>query len=184
MAHCGAFDDDLEIPRGWQIDPDGTDTAPANARFVRTNPVDTASAGPKQLGTVTSGSAAFVTGGPAGASANANDLDGRTTVRSPAIVVPSPLGQKLTFRYVFAHDAHSSSADRLRAIVEAQDGTQTVVLTTSGSAVDVDGVWRSASVSMDPFVGQTVHLRFVAEDGGANNLVEIELDDVRIARAS
>ena len=184
QARCGAFDDDMEVRRGWVVNPDGTDTAPTNARFARSNPADTVLSGKKQLGTVTSGAVALVTGGPAGASANANDLDGRTTVRSPTIQLSTSLGQKLTFRYVFAHDAKSTSADRFRAIVEAQDGTQTVVFTTSGRAVDLDGVWRSASISMDPWVGQAIHLRFQAEDGGANNLVEVELDDVRITRPS
>ena len=184
QARCGAFDDDMEVRRGWVVNPDGTDTAPTNARFARSNPADTVLSGKKQLGTVTSGAVALVTGGPAGASANANDLDGRTTVRSPTIQLSTSLGQKLTFRYVFAHDAKSTSADRFRAIVEAQDGTQTVVFTTSGRAVDLDGVWRSASISMDPWVGQAIHLRFQAEDGGANNLVEVEFDDVRITRPS
>ncbi len=86
-ARCGAFDDDLEVYRGWGLNPDGTDTAPANARFVRANPSDTASHGPKQLGTTPSGSKAFVTGAAAGSSSTANDLDGRTTLRSPAITL-------------------------------------------------------------------------------------------------
>ena len=38
-ARCGAFDDDLEVFRGWHTNPDGTDTAPANARFTRAEPV-------------------------------------------------------------------------------------------------------------------------------------------------
>ncbi len=183
-ARCGAFDDDMEVRRGWTVDPDGTDTAPTTARFARTNPADTSYSGPKQLGTTTSGSAALVTGGPAGLSPNAYDLDGRTSIRSVAIQVPSPMGQRLTFRYVFAHDARSTSADRFRAIVEAQDGTQTTVFTTVGTAVDVDGLWRSASILMDPWIGQSIRLRFEAVDGGVNNLVEVELDDVRITRAS
>ena len=83
-ARCGAFDDDLEVSRGWRVNPDGTDTAPASARFARANPSDTASHGPKQLGTTPSGSKAFVTGAAAGSSSTANDLDGRTTLRSPA----------------------------------------------------------------------------------------------------
>ena len=29
IARCGAFDDDLEVARGWTVNPDGTDTAPA-----------------------------------------------------------------------------------------------------------------------------------------------------------
>ncbi len=183
-ARCGAYDDDMEVRRGWGLDPDGTDTAPSTARFARSNPADTAWEGPKQLGTTTSGSVALVTGSPAGASANSYDLDGRTSIRSAAIQLPSPLGQKLTFRYVFAHDDNATSADRFRAIVEAENGTQTVVFTTVGKAVDVNGIWRSVSLSMDPWVGQSIHIRFVAEDGGSNNLVEVEIDDVRITRAS
>lgn len=183
-ARCGAYDDDMEVRRGWALDPDGTDTAPTTARFARSNPADTAWEGPKQLGTTTSGSVALVTGSPAGASANTYDLDGRTSIRSAAIQLPSPLGQKLTFRYVFAHDDRATSADRFRAIVEAENGTQTVVFTTMGKAVDVNGIWRSVSLSMDPWVGQSIHIRFVAEDGGSNNLVEVEIDDVRITRAS
>ena len=27
-ARCGAFDDDMEVARGWTVNPDGTDTAP------------------------------------------------------------------------------------------------------------------------------------------------------------
>ena len=118
IARCGAFDDDLEVSRGWIGNPDGTDTAPANARFVRANPASTASAGPKQLGTVRSGAKAFVTGAAAGAKASSNDLDGRTSLRSQAIDLPSGLGQRLTFAYVFAHNATSTSADTLRAVVE------------------------------------------------------------------
>lgn len=58
------------------------------------------------------------------------------------------------------------------------------MFTTVGKAVDVNGIWRSVSLSMDPWVGQSIHIRFVAEDGGSNNLVEVEIDDVRVTRAS
>ncbi len=37
-ARCGAFDDDLEVARGWTVNPDGTDTAPVSGRWVRGNP--------------------------------------------------------------------------------------------------------------------------------------------------
>jgi hypothetical protein len=33
-ARCGAFDDDLEVSRGWTVNPDGTDTAPASGRWA------------------------------------------------------------------------------------------------------------------------------------------------------
>ena len=65
-ARCGAFDDDLEVYRGWKVNPDGTDTAPVGARFARANPASTSSHGPKQRGTTRSGARAFVTGARAG----------------------------------------------------------------------------------------------------------------------
>jgi hypothetical protein len=37
---------------------------------------------------------------------------------------------------------------------------------------------------MDAFAGETVRVRFVATDGGASNLVEVEIDDVRVTRGS
>jgi len=181
-ARCGAFDDDLEVARGWNVNPDGTDTAPVGARFVRADPASTSSLGPKQLGTTPSGSRAFVTGAPTGSSATANDLDGRTTIRSSSISLPATAGQRLTFAYVFAHSSTSTSADSLRAIVERADGSQFGVFSVVGRRVDVDGVWRTASVSLDAFAGQTVRLRFVATDGGPGNLLEVELDDIRVTR--
>ena len=181
-ARCGAFDDDLEVWRGWATNPDGTDTATSVGRFSRANPASTSSSGPKQLGTVPSGSVGLVTGGPAGRSPNANDLDGRTTVRSAAFPLAKAPGQRLTFRFVFAHDARSTSSDRVRAIVEAADGTKTTVWTRTGSRVDRDGVWRTASISLDRWIGQTIRIRFEAVDGGPNNLVEVQLDDIRVTR--
>ena len=183
-ARCGAFDDDAEVYRGWTVDPDGTDTAPVSGRFSRADPAATSSHGPKQLGTTPSGSKAFVTGAAAGSTTTANDLDGTTTLRSPAIALPATTGQRLTFAYVFAHSAASTTADSLRAMVERADGSQVQVFRVSGRPTDVDGTWRTASIPMDAFAGGTVHLRFVASDGGPGNLVEVELDDIRVTRPS
>ena len=46
-ARCGAFDDDLEVSRGWQVNPDGTDTAitTAQGRWARGNPAGTTDGG-------------------------------------------------------------------------------------------------------------------------------------------
>ncbi len=181
-ARCGAFDDDLEVARGWVVDPDGTDTAPATARLARANPVSTRSRGPKQLGATPSGRKAFVTGAKAGSSATARDLDGRTTIRSAPIALPAAAGQRLTFRYVFAHSKASSVADSLRAFVERSNGSLLEVFGVAGRSSDVDGAWRSASLSLDAFAGQTIRLRFVAIDGGPGNLLEVELDDIRVTR--
>jgi len=183
-VRCGAFDDDLEVFRGWHSNPDGTDTAPANARFTRRNPASTSSHGPKQLGTVRSGAKAYVTGAPAGATASSYDLDGRTSIRSHEIVLPAAAGQRLTFAYVFAHSKASTAADSLRAIVELADGSQVQVFSVVGRSADVDGAWRTASVSLDAYAGTTIRLRFVAADGGPANLLEVELDDIRVTQPS
>jgi carboxypeptidase T len=182
-ARCGAFDDDAEVWKGWVVNPDGTDTA-TTGRFARGNPDSTASAGAKQLGTVPSGSRAFVTGLLAGSSAYANDLDGSTTIRSAPISLPSNAGQRLFFRYVFAHGANSSSADKLVASIEDSGGNRTPVVTLTGSATDVDGAWRNVYASMDAWAGQTVRIVFQAVDGASNSLVEIEVDDIRITRGT
>ena len=54
IARCGAFDDDLEVGRGWTANPDGTDTA-TSGKFSRANPEGTSSSGAKQLSDVPSG---------------------------------------------------------------------------------------------------------------------------------
>jgi hypothetical protein len=183
-ARCGAFDDDLEVARGWAVNPDGTDTAPASGRFVRGNPAGTSSGGTAlQRNTVASGRMALVTGAPAGSRASSNDLDGRTTARSTPITLPTTAGQRLTFRWLFAHPAaSSSSADHLRAIVETSSGAKTVVWERRGSGKAVSGSWRTASVGLDAFAGQVIRIRFEALDGGASSVVEAGVDDVRVTR--
>jgi carboxypeptidase T len=182
IARCGAFDDDLEVARGWASNPDGTDTA-TTGKFSRANPEGTSSNGTKQRTDVPSGTKALVTGAAAGASASSNDLDGRTSVRSASILMSPGPGQKLFFRYVFSHGSNSSSADKLVASIETSSG-RTAVITLTGSATDVDGVWKSISAPLDAWAGQTVRIHFMAVDGASDSLVEIEIDDVRVMRGS
>ena len=182
-VRCGAFDDDLEVARGWTFDPLRTDTATAG-RWARINPAGTStSGGAKQLNTTPSGSIAFVTGGAAGSSASSYDLDGgRTTVQSRPIAVPDRAGQHLTFRYYLAHAANATSADELRVSLVSEDDTTTTVLLERGSANDDDAAWATASVLLDPWAGSTVRIRIQATDAGAESLVEAGIDDVRITR--
>lgn len=182
-ADCGPLFDDLEINRGWTRNPDGTDTA-ASGYWQIANPEPTSASGPKQLGTTWSGSRALVTGAAAGASATSNDLDGTTTIRSRPIRLPADASGfgALTFRYYFAHSAASSSSDFLRVAIQAEDGTRTRVFQETGAARDDDAAWASATVRLDAFAGQTIRLVVTARDGGAGNLVEAGIDDIRIRR--
>jgi hypothetical protein len=181
-ARCGAFDDDLEVPRGWRVNPDGTDTATVGA-WQRGVPRATSYLGPRQLVAGPTGQSAFATGLSAGTSTSGNDLDGgRTTAVSPAIALPAAAGQRLTFRWTFAHYSSTTAADEFRVEVVAADGTATTVHLVQGAPVDRDGAWRNASVLLDPWAGQQITLRFSATDSGPDGLVEAAFDDVRVTR--
>jgi carboxypeptidase T len=184
IARCGAFDDDLEVNRGWARNLDGTDTA-TSGLWSRSAPQPTSTAaGRMQAGGVTSGRYGFVTGAAAGANANANDVDGGTTsVTSPTIDLPAALGQKLQFRYTFAHDATSSAADELRVeVLDTGAATTTTVFLIAGSPVNRVASWKLASVDLSAFAGRTIRLRISATDGGVNGVVEAAVDDIRVTQ--
>jgi hypothetical protein len=175
--NCGPLFDDFEIYRGWQVNPDGTDAIRGGA-WQRGDPAAT----PYQAGAAVSGRSVLVTGAAAGSSASANDVDGGpTTIRSPAITLPSAVGS-LTFRYYLAHASNSSAADAFRAYVEAEDGTRTLVREELGAGNTDRPAWQAVSVPMTPWAGQTVRIVFVAQDRGTASTVEAAVDDVRITQ--
>jgi hypothetical protein len=174
------FADDFEADSGWQVNPDGTDTATTGA-WERGGPEATSSEGTKQLGTTTSGANALVTARLAGASAGANDVDaGVTSIRSPAITLPSSGTLTLTFNQYLAHGSNATSADFLRVSVV---GTSTsVVFQQVGSAVNRDGGWVASTANLSAFAGQTIRLLIEAADADTASLVEAGIDDVKITQ--
>jgi hypothetical protein len=184
IARCGAYDDDFEVSRGWQINADGLDTATAG-RWQRGDPQPTSTAaGRKQPDTVTSGRFGFVTGLSAGSSANANDVDGgRTSVTSPPIDLPARAGQKLQFRWTFAHDASAGAGDEFRVeVVDVAGGTATTVGLAQGAPVERDAGWPLSSADLTAWAGRTIRIRFSAPGAGTNGLVEAGIDDVRVTQ--
>jgi hypothetical protein len=181
IADCGPFFDDAEISRGWAANPDGTDTAASTARFSRADPVPTSLNGTRiQPDGVVSGRYGFITGAAAGASANSYDLDGVTTIRSVPIQLPAEPGE-LSFRYVLAHGP-SSSADGIKAWIEDEGGTRTLVWSKAGTASTVRASWARAAAPLTDFSGMKVRIVIQAEDGGPNSLVEVAIDDIRVER--
>ena len=185
VAHldCGPLFDDLEINRGWTVNPDGTDTATTGAWAVA-DPEPTALGGTMQLGTASSGAKALVTGALAGVTAQDNDVDGgTTTARSRSVTLPADPAAygPLTFRYTFAHDTMASAEDALRVYVEAGDGARTQVLEVLGVPdVERTGAWTTASADLSAWAGQAIRVVVAATDGGADNVVEAAVDDLRI----
>jgi hypothetical protein len=174
------FTDDFETEKGWTRNPSGTDTA-TTGLWVRGDPEQTDSSGPKQLGTTTSGVNDLVTGRLAGTGAGADDIDGGvTTIRSPAITLPASGTLTLTFRYYLAHGTNSSSADFLR--VRVVGATTSTVFEELGAANDDDAVWATHTASLNAFAGQTVRILIEAADASTASLVEAAVDDVRITQ--
>jgi murein tripeptide amidase MpaA len=181
-TNCGPLYDDFETNRGWAVNPSGTDTATGGPweRAVPQRSVD--DVGARQLGTVASGQAALVTGGLSGGNASANDIDdGTTSARSPSVALGNG-HWALSFKYAFGHDATASNADYLR--VSVIDGANvTPVWWVAGQRAVRDANWAAATVSLDAWAGKNVRLLIQANDGGADNVVEAAIDDVRIYQA-
>jgi hypothetical protein len=181
-THCGPLNDDFETHRGWTVNPGGGDTA-TDGGWARGIPARTSdSAGVKQKPTVPSGQADLVTGRTAGGGVAANDVDsGTTSARS----VDFRLGGgswRLSFNYTFAHDAGASSDDLLRVSV-VDGGTVTPLWTVAGQPANRNAQWLSKTVNLDSWAGQTVRLLVEARDGGADNIVEAAVDNVRVYAA-
>ena len=174
------FFDNFETSLGWTRNAGGTDTA-TTGLWERADPATTTSSGTKQLGTTVSGVNDLVTGPLAGASAGDHDIDGGvTTIRSPAIALPSSGTLTLSFSYYLAHGTNSSSADYLR--VRVIGSTTSLVFEELGAANNDDAVWATFSANISSFAGQTVRIQIEAADASTASLVEAAVDDVRITQ--
>jgi len=173
------FFDDFESDQGWMVNPNGSDTA-STGQWERANPETTSYSGNTlQQGTTTSGSFDLVTGGAAGSSVGANDIDnGTTSIRSPNITLPGSGNLTLSFNYYLAHLNNGSSADFLR--VSVVGSTTTLVLEELAAANTDAAVWANSSTSLNSFAGQTVYILIEAADAGSGSLIEAAVDDVLI----
>ena len=174
------FSDTFETDKGWTRNPGATDTATTGA-WERGDPQSTSSSGMKQLGTTVSGVNDLVTGRLSGSSSGSFDLDGgRSSMQSPAIVLPASGTLTMTFSYYLAHGSNSSSADYLRVFIVGT--TQASVFQELGDTNDDDGVWATATVDLSAFAGQTIRILVEAADAAGASLVEAAIDDVKIVR--
>jgi murein tripeptide amidase MpaA len=172
--NCGPFFDDLEIARGWRVDPDGRDTA-SDGRWQRGDP----QRGDLQLGSAASGRSVLVTGRAPG-----HDVDGgRTSVRSPLVTLP-PAGATLRLRYWVGLSRGASESDGLRVhIVDRDGGRLATVLDVSGTGAKRRPAWRSLVAPLPADLGgRRVAIELEAIDAGEGALVEAAVDQVRITR--
>jgi aminopeptidase S len=171
------YQDTFETAAGWTA---GADTATAG-RWERADPAATSSGVTTQLGTTTSGSYDLVTGGTAGTSAGANDVDGGATIiGSPSIALPAGT-LTLSFSWYLAHLNNATSADYLRVRV-ATGATTTTVFSQAGAATNRAAAWQTATVNLSAYAGQSIRVQVEAADTATASLIEAAVDDVRIVR--
>ncbi|NBI27920.1 peptidase S8 [Chengkuizengella sp. YPA3-1-1] len=174
------FEDDFETDKGWTSDPNGNDTA-TKGMWERANPESTSYSGLKQQGTTPSGSYDLVTGGSAGSSVGANDIDsGDTTIKSPAISLPTVGTLTLSFSYYLSHYSNATSADYFRLNLILSDGGTVTLFEEVGTSSDQDAAWSNQSLDLSAYAGEDVYLQFEAADADGSSLVEAGVDDVKI----
>jgi hypothetical protein len=174
------FSDTFETATGWTTNAGGTDNA-TTGQWERGVPQTTTSSGTKQLGTTVSGTNDLVTGRLAGTAAGDFDVDGgTTTIRSPAIILPSTGVLTLSFSYYFAHGTNSSNLDFFR--VKVIGTTTSTVLEELGSTANDDAAWQTGSANITAFAGQTVRIQIEAADASTASLVEAAVDDVKVVQ--
>lgn len=181
VRKCGPRFDDFEREAGWAVNPDGTDTA-TSGRFERGNPaLVRLGTRAMQLDDAVSGLRAMVTGALAGRTANSYDLDGITTARSPQITLGADPGD-LVFSASFSYGSTATSADWFRVWVEAEDGTRTLVHQRLAASRYRYAAYTEVRVSLTRWANQIVRVVIGAGDVGADSLLEVAVDDVRVER--
>jgi glucose/arabinose dehydrogenase len=175
------FQDDFESARGW-VRTAGANTA-TSGLWQRGNPEPTYQNGVNlQPDNCYGGSAnCMVTGLVASVNAGVNDIDnGLTSMQSPSIALPAGRTATLTFRFYLAHINTATSADYFRVRAVGSDGVPVTLFQFPASSNNVGAIWRSQSVSLSRFAGQTITLRFEAADSQSNGgtVIEAGFDNV------
>lgn len=175
------WSDTFETVSGWTSNPTSTDTATVGL-WERGDPEQTTSSGVKQLGTTVNGTNDLVTGRLAGAGPGDYDIDGGTTsVRSPAVTLPSSGVLKVSLSWYLAHGSNASNADYFRVSVIHNGGT-TALFTQAGAASNRNGAWASGTWDISAYAGQSIRILIEAADASGASLVEAGVDNVTITR--
>jgi aminopeptidase S len=175
------YSDTFETATGWTTNPNGTDTA-TTGTWERGDPQTTTSSGTKQLGTTVSGVNDLVTGRLAGTGAGSFDIDGGvTSIRSPAITLPSTGTLNVSMSWYLAHGSNASSADFFRISIVHNGGTS-VLFNQAGAATNRNAVWASGTWTVTAFAGQSIRILIQAADASGASLVEAGVDNVQITR--
>jgi murein tripeptide amidase MpaA len=172
-AYCGPLFDDLEVKRGWRVDPDGADTA-TDGGWVRAKPLKSG----KQLGSTASGRYVLITG-----RREDRDVDGGvTTARSAPFMLPTQGTAKLHLAYWVALGKSADASDGLRVFIVDDAGVRkATLLAISGDGEQRDPRWQTLHRRLPAaLAGTSVAIELEAIDAGDDTLVEAAVDQVRV----
>lgn len=180
------FHDSFDTALGWVRTPGGVNTA-TTGLWQRGDPQPTFQNGVNlQPDTCYGGTGnCMVTGLLASVNAGVNDIDnGLASLQSPAIELPASGSIQLTFRYYLGYIDTASSADYFRVRAVGVDGVPFTLFHLPASSSNTAGLWRTQTVSLTRFAGQTITLRFEAADSVTNGgtVIEAGLDEVTLTR--
>lgn len=172
--NCGPLFDDLEIGRGWKVDPRGTDSA-TDGRWARGDPRKSA----LQLGSAVSGTSVFVTGRLPG-----HDVDGGvTTVWSPFFRVPGDGKASVRLKYWVGMTSSAGAADAFTIRLVDTQGRRVKVLhkVRGGTGSTRKPRWSYLSKKIPPsLAGKRLAIEFTVVDDGHENIIEAGVDQVRV----
>jgi hypothetical protein len=170
-AFCGPFYDDLEIERGWTVNPAGTDTASDGGwRRGIAKPSD------YQLGAF-DGASALATG-----LRRYHDVDGGwTTVRSRLISLPAAPAT-LRMRYSVGLGADARPKDRFVVrLVDAAGSPLVSLLSIRGDSTRHVPKWKKLSAEIPAALqGTAVAIELIVGDNGRDGTIDVAVDQVRI----
>lgn len=128
------------------------------------------------------GSSALATGIQAGSTVGSYDLDGGlSSIRSPAINLPSNAKYKLEFAYYFAHLWNASRHDFFR--VSLVEGTNRhLLLEQTGNLTNRPAQWMNFNADLTAYAGKKIYILVEAADAEAGSIVEAALDTLKIVK--
>ncbi len=178
------FADDFEVDQGWQVNPDGTDTATTGI-WERVDPIATA-AQPGEDNPTGTGTLAFITGQHAsGQPLGFNDVDGGVTTLLSPLLSASGDEAFVTYARWWSNDQGvNPDSNALRIEISSDDGATWTLLEEVDQS---EPAWTERTFRIADFVEPTdqVRLRFIAADlpelGGS--IAEAGVDDVRVTTA-
>lgn len=180
------FEDNFDTALGWVRTPNGVNSA-TTGLFQRGDPQPTYQNGVNLQPDTCYGGVGncMVTGLLASVNAGVNDIDnGLASMQSPAIQLPASGGIQLTFRFYLGHIDTASSADYFRVRVVGTNGIPVTVFQWPASSSNTPALWRTQTVNLTRFAGQTITLRFEAADSVSNGgtVIEAGFDEVVVTR--